>query len=305
MFKHLLVPLDGSRLAESALPPAAYLARVLGAQVTLLHLIERRAPHTVHGDHHLAEASEAEAYVADVARRAFDPGTTVTGHVHTVAIDSVAHGIAEHVAEFAADLVVLCTHGRSGPRSWLFGSIAQRVIGLADTPVLLVQPRERPLDAPFACRRLLVPLDGQPDHEQGVAVAAGLGQACEAAVHVVMVVPTRGTLDAERAMSARLMPGAAAALLDLEQEAAASYLAGLRVRLEPVGLTITAEVRRGDPAGTIAAAAERADADLIVLGTHGLSHQDAFWSGSVTPKIASRARVPLLLVPVVELKAAS
>src|SRR3990172_2743476 len=159
MFKHLLVPLDGSHLAESALPPTAYLARVLRASVTLVHLIERHAPKAVHGDRHLADPAEAAAYLADVAVRAFPPGTSVTCHVHTVAIDSVAHSISEHVAELGVDLVVLSTHGRSGPRTWLLGSIAQQVIVLGATPVLLVQPRERPLDAPFTCRRLLVPLD--------------------------------------------------------------------------------------------------------------------------------------------------
>ena len=64
MFRHLLVPLDGSRLAESALPAAGELAHRLGASVTLLHVLEPTAPPTVHGDRHLRSPAEAEGYLA-------------------------------------------------------------------------------------------------------------------------------------------------------------------------------------------------------------------------------------------------
>ena len=74
MFKHLLVPLDGSQLAEAALPAAAYLAQKLDATVTLVHIIEHDAPAEVHGERHLTNADEANAYLTEVARRAFPPG---------------------------------------------------------------------------------------------------------------------------------------------------------------------------------------------------------------------------------------
>ena len=60
MFKHLLVPLDGSPLAEAALPAAAYLAQKLGASVTLLHVIEQDAPQEIHGERHLTDPDEAQ-----------------------------------------------------------------------------------------------------------------------------------------------------------------------------------------------------------------------------------------------------
>jgi nucleotide-binding universal stress UspA family protein len=63
---------------------------------------------------------------------------------------------------------------------------------------------------------------------------------------------------------------------------------------------VTAEVYRGDPAGAIARTAQRVQSDLIVMGTHGKSGMDAFWSGSVAAQVCSRSRVPLLLVPVRE-----
>ncbi len=68
MFKHILVPLDGSKLAEAALPAAVSLAQTFKAPVTLLHIIEQDAPEEIHRDRHLTEAREAEAYLAEIAK---------------------------------------------------------------------------------------------------------------------------------------------------------------------------------------------------------------------------------------------
>jgi nucleotide-binding universal stress UspA family protein len=63
-------------------------------------------------------------------------------------------------------------------------------------------------------------------------------------------------------------------------------------------IPVTGEVQRGDPAKQVIRAAREFQADMIVLGTHGKTAMDAFWSGSVTPKIATKTHLPLLLVPV-------
>ncbi len=300
MFRHLLVPLDGSRLAEAALPIAAYLAQTLRAWVTLVHVIERDAPPQVHGERHLANPDEAGAYLREVAARAFPSGLRIEQHVHTTQVNDVARSIVAHVGELGPDLIVMCTHGRGGLHTWLFGSIAQQVIALGRTPVLLIHPFEAEAEPAFMCRRLLVPLDGNPDHEQGLSVAADLAKACGAAVHLLMVVPTLGTLPGQEAAAARLLPGTTSIVLDLAQEDAEAYLQRQMAKLEATGLLMTAEVSRGDPAMVIVHTAQQAEADLVVLGTHGKSGMEAFWSGSVAPKVSSRSRVPLLLVPVHE-----
>jgi nucleotide-binding universal stress UspA family protein len=69
-------------------------------------------------------------------------------------------------------------------------------------------------------------------------------------------------------------------------------------RLAKTGLSVTAEVGRGDPTAVILETAARSQADVIVLGTHGRSGLDAFWSASVAPRIAQKAHVPVLLVPI-------
>lgn len=298
MFKHLLVPLDGSPLAETALPVAAHLAATLDAGVILLHLVERNAPAEVHHAQHLRTSDEARAYLDQAARRAFPAGLQVESHVHTSEVSDVARGIVEHAAELDRDLIVMCTHGRSGPRRWLFGSNALQVIALGKTPVLLIPPGQSGSAPVFTCRRILVPLDGNPDHEQGLPVASELAQACQASVQLVLVIPKLGTLKGEKAATGKLLPGTMTALLDIEQPAAEEYLRGHLSKLQAADVPAMAEVARGDPVTAIVEAVKRADANLIVLGTHGKTGMDAFWSGSITPQISDRSPVPLLLVPI-------
>ncbi len=292
MFQHLLVPLDGSRLAEAALPPAACLAGALGARITLIHVIERNAPQAVHGERHLTDAAEAAAYLAEVAARTLAAGVQVERHVHSDEVGDVARSLSEHSCELRPDLIVMCAHGRGGLRKLVFGGIAQPVIALGTTPVLLIQPGRRPPERPFACRILLVPLDGDPPHEAGLSVAAGLARACRGALHLLTVVHTRGTLSGARAATGRLLPGATAAALDMAQEAAKDYLRRLITHLQADGLAANAEVARGDPARGIVRIARRAGADLIVLATHGKAGTDAFWTGSVAAAVARRTRLP-------------
>jgi len=298
MFRHLLVPLDGSKLAEAALPAAAGLARLLGARVTLVHVIERDAPQEIHGERHLSDPDEARGYLEDVAARAFPCGLRVEIHVHAAEVSNVPRSIVEHVGELGPDLIVMCTHGRGGLRGWMFGRIAQQVVNLGATPVLLVQPGGMPKTGAFSCRRLLVALDGDAEHEQGLATAADLAGVCGAELRLVMVVPTFSRLSGREAATARMLPGSTYAVLNMAEKDAKAYLQRHATRLRHAGFPVTAEVRRGDPVDNILDAAIKSDADLIVLATHGKTAMDAFWSGSATPGVAGRATVSLLMVPV-------
>jgi nucleotide-binding universal stress UspA family protein len=296
MFKHLLIPLDGSSLAEAALPAAAYLAQTLGANVTLLHVIEHNAPDTVHRERHLTDPDEACAYLGEVRARAFPPEAHVEQHVHTREVNDVARSIVVHSEEMAPDLIIMCAHGNSGLRGLIFGSIAQQVIGMGVTPILLIRPQaER---GAFALHKLLVALDGSAEHEQCLPVAAGLAQASGAALHLLTVVPTRGTLSGKEAATGTLLPGATAAMLELAEAGAVDYLRAHLARLQAEGLSASAEVARGDTASLIVATARKTGSDVIVLGTHGKAGMDAFFEGSVGPKVAALCELPLLLVPV-------
>lgn len=298
MFKHLLVPLDGSRLAEAALPAAVSLARSFGARVTLFHVIERDAPKEVHGERHLDDPEEAVAYLRQVAIRTFPAGVRVEFHVHDAPESSVSRSIALHGEEFGIDLIVMCTHGRGGLKAFMYGRIAQRAAALSTIPVLFVQPGEPQEARDFLCRRLLVPLDGNPEHEQGLAVARQLAGVYRAEIDLVMVVHKIDTLPAEDAAAARMLPLVTSALLDIAQQDAQAYLGGHVECFREKGLTVTAHVLRGDPVNSIAELAETTQADLVVMGTHAKTGLHAFWSRSATPQLSRRLRMPILLVPV-------
>jgi nucleotide-binding universal stress UspA family protein len=298
MFKHILVPLDGSSLAEVVLPAAAYLARILGAQVTLVHIIEQGASASVHGERHLTVAKEAEGYLEEVALRAFPADLAVRRHVHAEAMENVARGIVDHQAELAPDLILMCTHGRSGLRDLLFGRIAQQVVASGRTPVLLIRPQRLKPQEPFLCRSLLAPTDGRPTHERGLETAFALAHATSARVQLLAVVPTMEKLAGRQAASGRFMPGTTRAVLDVAQEQLDSYLRQQAGRGQAGGLAVSASVLRGDPASVIVETAARVDADIIVLGTHGKAGTEAFWAHSVTAGVLGKTTRPLLLVPV-------
>jgi nucleotide-binding universal stress UspA family protein len=298
VFRHLVVPLDGSRLAEAAVAPAVFLATRFGASLTLLHIIEQDAPPAVHGQRHLTAAAEAQDYLQAVARDQVPEGIVVRCHVHTSGMSDLAKGIVVHVAELSPDMIVMCTHGQGGLGHLVFGSIAQQVVAQATTPVLLIRPSAEQAD--FSCLRVVVPLDGNPEHEEGLRVAGEVAGACHASIHLVLVVPTMKSLSGREAMTGLTLPHATRALLELSESASTEYLQDHEARLEASGLEVTSEVRRGDPLSTIVQLVESRQASLVVLGTHGKAGLQGFWSRSLSPKLAARLSQPLLLVPVAE-----
>jgi len=296
MVQHILVPLDGSRLAEAALPVAMGLAAQLRARVTLLHVIEQNAPASVHGEPHLTTEAAARTYLAEAVDRVAITPIIIQIHVHNDPTSNVVQSIVVHAQELASDLIVICSHGGNSVQKRLFGSIAQAVVAQGGTPVLLVNPETAPTT--FHCTRLLVALDGNREHEAGLRLAAETAQACHAQLDLVLVIPTRATLSPTQAATGRLLPQATAAFLDSLAESGLTYLEDKQRALAPFGLEIACAVQRGDPAEAIAATAAANNADLIVLATHGKGNLDAFWSGSVTPRLVVGAQWPLLLVPV-------
>jgi len=299
MFKHILIPLDGSELAEAALPSASYLARALGASMTLVHVIEQGAPENVHGDRHLIHPDEAEAYLQTVSARIHaDADADVDYHVHSTATADVARSIVEHQGELTPDLIVMCTHGRSGPKRILIGSIAQQVVAGGHTPVLLIRPHGPGSRPPFAIRTIMAPIDADETHEHGLDVACDLTRATGAQLLLLTVVPTVNTLSGREATTGKFMPGTTQAILQLAEDDLKSYLSRQVLRIRKRGVAVSAELRRGDISPAISEAAEVHDAGIIVLATHGRTGNDAFWSNSVGAGVQARTCRPLLLVPV-------
>jgi nucleotide-binding universal stress UspA family protein len=297
MFKNILLPLDGSTLSEASLGAASLLAERLHSPVTLLHVIEQGAPSQVHEERHLTQPEEAETYLRQVAARAFPADVKVQTHVHTAPVADVARSIVEHAAnEFQPDLIVTSTHGRSGVRDLLFGSIAQQIVAQGTTPLLLIKPEGRP----FRMQTILLPLDPDSFHDDSLAVGESLAKSFKSRLELLSVIPTYGTLAGEQALASSLMPAATQAVLDLREQNARAHLGEHVEAIKQAGVAASAIVARGDPASTIVKTAEQLPADLIILSTHRKAGIGAFWARSVAPKVAQLTRTPLLLIPLPE-----
>ncbi len=298
--RKILVPLDGSALAESVLPAAASFAKKTDATVTLFHVIERDAPERVHGQTHLTKPDEAEKYLVSVASRAVFEGVHVVEHVHETGVRDVSQSISDHSEELNADMIVMCTHGSSGLHKLLVGSIAQQVVSLSGTPVMLVNPTLKKLNASPDFESFLVPLDGNPDHEHALSFASALAGMCKARLHLMVAVPRFGTMSGELTIVNRYLPGTTSRMMDMLVPEAKKYLRDLEDRLGPSGLNVSTSISRSSPAKAISKTARSLKSDLIVLATHGKKGSKPFWEGSVTPRVIRTAKAPILLVPVRE-----
>jgi nucleotide-binding universal stress UspA family protein len=291
-----LIPLDGSRLAESVLPVVQQVASRFHAQVTLLHILEQHPPPTIHGEPHLTGAAQAQAYLEESAARLRSAAFVVEIHVHQDKEDNVARSIVQHAQEMNADLVIMCTHGHTGLRGLLFGSNAQQALQRGTSSILLLFPREDGAVPPFHLQRILVPLDGTAAHEPALPMASTVARTFGAELHLVLVVPTPGTLAGGQAVSSLFLPTTMRAVLDLEEQGAADYLEQAVAHCRAEGVMAKAEVLRGDVVSIVRDLAERLDVDLIVLASHGRAGLDALLTGSVAPRIIGRRVRPLLLV---------
>jgi nucleotide-binding universal stress UspA family protein len=296
MFTRILVPLDGSRLAEAALPAASDMQRAFGSSVTLIHVLEREAPKEAHGERHLRDEAEARAYLQETAERLFPKGAAVEYHVHAGGISDVPLSISDHSLELHQDLIIMCVHGRGSLERVFAGSLAERIMSRQTVPVLLVHPGAGGTPAPLL-RSVLVPLDGTPAHEQGLPVAAELARAAGARVILATVVPTMLTLMGERRATGMYLPTATSELLEITRTSAAAYLAKCAAQLASTGAAVATVIGRGNPARRIPRLARDADAGLIILGTHGKAGSKAFWAGSMAHRIVWRTHIPLLLIP--------
>jgi len=288
MFTTILVPLDGSALAEQALQHALALTDSSGARLLLVRVAHGHGrPGRDPAQSQLIAMAEAEAYLEEVAARLRTPSRTVDIAVRT---GDAADAIADEVTERQVGLIAMSTHGRSGPGRWLFGSVADAVLRRATVPVLLIPAHCARLWVPGGARRIVVPLDGSPLAEAALEPAVALARHFGAGLVLLRVV----------AIFYEPFAGEAAAYVPIDTDAelaeARSYLDGIAAPLRAGGLTVTTRAELGIPAATIAAVANEEDAMLVAQATHGRGGIGRMALGSVATGTIQRADVPILLV---------
>jgi len=303
-FTHILLPLDGTAMAERVIPVARGLADARATRITLLHVLEHAAPARKHGELHLREASAAETYLRSLAERAFAGHAQIEWHTHDHGVRDLPASLAEHAQEFRPDLVVMCAHGNQWWRGWLRGNLAQRFLrhavrksgAEARVPILLVQPDARGRIV-FPFRRILVPLDGSDAHEQGLDPMAKIATGLRIPVLLYTAIAPGASIRGRKGTITTLLPRTTEEVLRLAQAQAAAHL-DVHVReLRAAGIEVAGRVAREEPASGIVRTAAEVNADLIVLGTHAWTATGALWATGVTSRVLQTAQTSFLLAP--------
>jgi len=202
----------------------------------------------------------------------------------------------EHAGELDPDLVVMCAHGSHGIKGLIFGPIAHQVLPKGNWPILLIPPIADDKKRQLRLERILVPLDGTPEHELSLAAAVPLARAFVAHLHLLWVIPTLRALTGEQGLPARLMPGAMRAVLDMAETGGKEYLENLVAKCRAENFSVSAEIKRGEAVPEVLELADKLDVDLIIMASHGRVGINALLKGSVAPRIAGRIGRPLLLI---------
>ena len=154
MFNHILLPLDGSHLAEAALPATMELASKFNSEITLVrvlqppHLIMTAANGSVYAQL-LTEMRNQSEQDAHLYLRNHQGSLRQQGYiVHTQVVEgeNVVDALLQVASSLGVDTIVMSTHGRGGVSRWVFGSVADKVLRHAEVPVLLIRAKEETLD---------------------------------------------------------------------------------------------------------------------------------------------------------------
>lgn len=294
-YRTLLVPLDGSRFGEHALPYAEGAALRTGASLELVHVQHTHSPALIEpAPVQERERFEPRPYLQRLVRR--------VEQLHSIPAQAdVVEGapvdaLSRYVEELGADLIIMTTHGRSGLSRFWLGSVADGLVRGAEVPVLLIRPGEddRVDSPPVRYGHVLVPLDSSRLSEQSLDRALGLagtGEVRYTLLHVVtpaLRADGRGLhVDEEREA-------------ELERKAE-TYLSEQTDRLRARGINAHGVVVV-DPsaARAIQNSARRLAVDLIAMTTHGRGGLSRLVLGSVADKVLRDSPAPLLLYRPVE-----
>jgi len=299
MFEQILVPLDGSQLAECALPHAVALARVFQSRLFLLQAVEcpeaeADPVRTVEPLHWQTHKVEAKAYLDSIAGRLREKGLEVEVHLLE---GQPAERIIQFVQDQDVDLIVISTHGLSGLSRWNVSSVAQKVIFQAYRPVMIVRAYHVGAEADdvteLEYERILVPLDGSLRAEHALPCALRLARSHQARLMLARVVKELKILDRS-------------SLLEEETEVVERIEAHNKIEMDKYLKSLVARLdyeaepwlldREEDTASALHDLIDQEDVDLVVLNAHGYT-KGIYWPySSLALNFIAYGAKPLLIV---------
>jgi len=279
-YRKLLVPLDGSRLAEKALPYAKALSKTKGSEIILFTV---------------STASEQfdrpiKAYLDLTAKELKSQKIKVS--------TAVAYGnVAEEIIKFAQkgkiDLIIISTHGHSGIKRWMLGSVALKVLYGTCTPVLLAKSKAHKISK-VEFKKILVPLDGSPFSETSMPYVKELAKGAGSEI-ILLRVSEPPILPADR--SPAIKPSweeYQSMLMAKIQQQALEYLEKIKAGFETSAIKI--QTALGKAADSILQAAQKENVSLIAMTTQGRTGISRWVYGSVANRIVEQSLQPVLLI---------
>lgn len=303
-FRHILVPLDGSELAEKALAPAGQIAAAVShgaagasdpVKLVLLRVVSPAAllaaDPLLYDEMVRMSADEAQAYLNVAASTLADNPATI----ETVTqVGSPAEAIVQYAEEHGVDLIVMSSHGRTGSSRWVYGSVAEKVMHHAPCATAIIRAHVEV--AMFQNRKLLVPLDGSDLAERALEPALALAAAVQSDVLLLRVVVGREPLPESMTPAGDQAKAALEAATSREVAEAEAYLQRIYTSRNNQHLFFDVQSTDGDIADAIVSYADSHGVDLIVMSSHGRSGLGRWFHGSVAEKVLRGADCATLIV---------
>ena len=297
MYNKILVPLDGSKLAECVLPHVEAIAAGNKVAVTFLYAIQPLDVPLTKPEFKSRIESEARAAAHDYLKELIANLKYKDAAQGKVVLGKVADNIVDYATENKMDVIIMATHGRSGVSRWVSGSVAEKVLHASKVPIWLIRACEP--SAAYQKINMLVPLDGSElaekvlshvkeltEHFGAKSVDITLLRVCELFFPPYKY-PPPASLSWEE-------------YLEYETkrctEICQAYLSKVEERLKNEGLNVRAVTPMGTPADAIVDYANKNAVDLIVMATHGRTGLGRWALGSVADKVVKGATSPVFLV---------
>jgi nucleotide-binding universal stress UspA family protein len=259
-----LIPLDGTRMSETALQLVPWLRSIGVTEVRLVCVWEGlwELPEGANPSREMLEAEERGVTYLNAYLQKHKAEVETQGVVVKTSglLGRPAEALLEAAKTTKPDLIMIATHGRSGIARWRLGSVANKLVRGAETPILVIGPNVEADLTSFSTKRILVPLDGSKAAEAVVGIAARLASITRAELDLVDVAILKST---PYAASSEFAVDAYGVL----EDSARVYLDSVRARLS-AEQSIRCEVLVGHPPDELVRWAEDKNVDLVVMTTH-------------------------------------
>jgi len=314
MFHHIIVPLDESLLAEQAIPIAAHIARASGGSLRFIHVVHDPIDYAwQYGEEALvskniveADYSRMENYLKQITGRSDLQGIQVATEVLS---GNPAQAILNASKANKADLIVICSHGYTGVKRWLLGSIARKLLHQSTIPTLLLHPtadgHATSIQANQDHVRVMVPLDGSSFAEEALAPAAALSgmlsSSSQGTLHLASILPISKSDKPHSPEHEKSIKQAQGYLMALEQHLFPAE------GTEPQPYITTSITLNPDIAHALVELAESGKGaeqsgeqlpacDIIAIATHGRGALARWAIGSITERVLDTTRLPVLVI---------